>query len=81
MTNLERINLLNEIKTIITNYSMMSDYDINDAISLIDDYIDELSSPIQSSEDQVNTDFLYKELNEELEDFDFDEYIDLEEAA
>lgn len=81
MTNLERINLLNEIKTVITNYSMMSDYDINDAILLIDDYIDELSSPIQSSEDQVNTDFLYKEFDEELEDFDFDEYIDLEEAA
>ncbi len=81
MTNLERINLLNEIKAIVTNYSMMSDYDINDAISLIDDYIDELSSPIQSSEDQVNTDFLYKELDEELEDFDFDEYTDLEEAA
>ena len=81
MTNLERINLLNEIKAIVTNDSMRSDYDINDAISLIDDYIDELSSPIQSSEDQVNTDFLYKELDEELEDFDFDEYTDLEEAA
>ena len=81
MTNLERIKLLNKIKTAVTNCSTMSDHDINDSVLLIDDYINELSSPIQYSEDQIDTEFLYKELDEELEDFDFNEYVSLEEAA
>lgn len=74
MTNLEKINILNHIYKWLVDYEVPTDKDKVEACLLVDELIDMFSSPIQYSEDQVNTD-IYQEIDEDVDDFEFDDYI------